>query len=105
LLQLHCENLKLDSEIVLRLGLITNELITNSFKHAQPHGEELKIAIDISEHNHTLNYHYTDNGKEKGAESNSSQGMSLLGNMWDQLQGDYEQTFSPHYQLSGSIGL
>ena len=106
-LSLQCDNIQLDSEKVLRLGLITNELITNTIKHAKPQNGKLEISLAIQENNHNITYHYKDNGNTQPNQQSStnSKGMSLLASMWEQLQGSYTQSFAPHYELIGKIGM
>lgn len=106
-INLTCDSIKLDSETVLRLGLITNELITNSFKHAKPENS-LKINLAVKLEQGALKYIYSDNGigyTQTNLHSNNSQGMSLLASLWKQIHGSYEQTFSPNYTLVGNLEI
>ena len=104
-LALDCGSLKLDSEKVLRLGLITNELITNSFKHARTKDQSLDISLAITFEKDELKYNYSDNGSIHAdfKEDKDSQGMGLIDSLWSQLHGNYKQSFNPNYQLEGSL--
>jgi len=86
------------------LGLIINEIITNSLKHGIQNGEEGEIYISISK---SKNKHFTlkigDNGigfkEKKGAES---MGLSLIHDLSEQLEGNISRNFSKkgtHYIL------
>ena len=56
------EPLVLDVDSVIPLGLIINELLTNSIKHAFPHQKEGIVYIDIQESNEGLQLQVADNG-------------------------------------------
>jgi two-component sensor histidine kinase len=45
------------------LGMMINELITNSFKHAFEGQNEGLITIKLDQHTEFISIHYTDNGK------------------------------------------
>lgn len=82
-------------------GLILNELITNSFKHAQTHGEKLKINIELKQANASINLKVKDNGSgfdfdfDKDKESQSL-GMELIKSLVEQIEG--------HYKISNQNG-
>lgn len=56
------ESIKLDYDRAISIGLITNELITNSFKYAFFNIEKPTIQINISKVENRLSYLYKDNG-------------------------------------------
>lgn len=57
------EDLSLDSNILFTVGLIVNELLTNSGKYAFPDGQAGEITIHFFKHDtNTLSLHYSDNG-------------------------------------------
>ncbi len=106
-LSLNCPDLSLDSEKVLRLGLITNELITNSFKHAHTSAQALNIDIEIAKQGaESILYSYSDNGEaQELTPSLDSKGIGLIDNLWLQMHGEYQQSFSPHYKLNGTLAI
>ncbi len=106
-LSLNCPDLNIDSEKVLRLGLITNELITNSFKHAHTSAQALNIDIEIARQGtESILYSYSDNGEaQELTPTLDSKGIGLIDNLWLQLHGDYKQSFSPHYRLKGTLAI
>lgn len=71
-------------------GLIVNELITNSFKHAQRPGIKLSVKIDLKEINELLVLEFKDNGPGKiNTETNGSLGMELIRSLAGQLDAEY----------------
>ena len=77
---LHAESLILDIETITPIGLILNELIVNTLKHAfdvvKP---DSKITIDFKRDNETLVLKITDNGKGfSGEVKNTSFGITLM---------------------------
>lgn len=78
----------------ISIGLICNELISNSIKHARRAGEPLLVKIAIS-YEQMLSIHYTDNGK--GPENDSGQkkgtGMKLIELLTRQLHGVMQISF------------
>lgn len=56
------QQLKLDVETVIPIGLIVNELITNALKYAFPDDRPGEISVKFSEGDHVLNLIVSDNG-------------------------------------------
>ncbi|WP_440944838.1 MEDS domain-containing protein [Methanosarcina sp. T3] len=110
-LELDLEQVFLGMDTAIPLGIIVNELVSNSFKHAFPHGKESKIQMklqrngtsaarkDISCQNRTYiekkGFHYTlevsDNGKgipeEIDIENSNSLGLQLVNILVEQIDG------------------
>jgi two-component system, sensor histidine kinase PdtaS len=87
------ENTNLDVEIALSVGLILNELLTNSLKYAYPSlnkSKPLKITIDI------LNdrFHYADNGEclptDFDFKNNAGFGIQFIASFAHQIKGKYK---------------
>ena len=106
-IQLLCPEIELDSEKALRLGLITNELITNSFKHAQTEKNNLSLSLKIeATSTDELIYSYSDNGINKAEvqkDTSISQGIGLIESLWNQLNGTFTYSMIPNYKMEGSI--
>lgn len=90
-----CEDILLNIDQTIPLGLIINELITNSFKHAFVGLDNSIniITISIIENNKKIKLHYQDNGigiKEKKGETKNSVGLKLLKMLVQELQGKHE---------------
>ena len=86
-----------DINYAIPLGLIINELISNSYKHAFPYQENGEIIISLennSENHYTLNYQ--DNGVgfpgNMKTLSSSSLGITLIFNLVRQLEANIEFT-------------
>lgn len=56
------ENLNIDVDTIIPIGLILNELISNSFKHAFPNEKEGNISIALKRANNQLELKVCDNG-------------------------------------------
>ncbi len=89
-LNLNCPNSKIDSDICLRIGLIANELITNSFKHSVVPDGPLQLNLDIELKENEFNYTYSDNGTNAKKVVNSQQGLKLVEELIDQLNGKHK---------------
>ncbi|GAB2617447.1 tetratricopeptide repeat protein [Belliella aquatica] len=61
-LSVSMEALELNVERAIPIGLIVNELITNSLKYAFPENREGKITISLYQNNAHLYLHYADDG-------------------------------------------
>lgn len=73
------DDLLIDVDTIIPIGLILNELICNSLKHAFPNTEEGLIKVELKEEANELKLKISDNGI--GSESNSTDksfGMVLI---------------------------
>lgn len=90
---------ELDVDTAVPIGLIVNELLTNSLKYAFPGGEKGRIALSLKEiENHRLHLVVADNGIGKSRDvrpSGTGFGTQLVKLLTNQLQGtlqaDYQQ--------------
>ncbi len=80
--------LNLDVDTMVPLGLIVNELITNSLKHAFPDGGPGRIKISLREENDHLYLSVADNGVGQVVKRNrkSSFGQSLVESLGQKLE-------------------
>lgn len=75
---------------ILSLGLLLNELVTNSIKHAQSGHEQLVIHLELVKTNNEIELNYSDNGAVFCFENNhSSLGLLIIEGMVKQLKGNY----------------
>lgn len=82
------ENIALKVDKALPLGLILNELITNSIKHAKTESLILDLKLNLIDDNFELSY--SDNGTDFDFENNrDSLGLLIIGGMVKQLKGNY----------------
>ena len=80
-LKIDMSELELDVDTAVPIGLITNELITNSLKYAFPNKQKGQISITLtSEENGLLKLNIADNGQatQKEASSKKSKGFGTL---------------------------
>lgn len=84
----------LDVDVAIPLGLIINELVSNSFKHAFADVEEAQLFIALHLRNDKLQLELSDNGKGLPGgfivESSSSFGLELVQALVNQLKGSIE---------------
>jgi two-component sensor histidine kinase len=94
-------NLTFDAETMSSLGLIINELITNSYKYAFQADNEnlLNIVLTIEGDNFILNY--SDNGPglpvDFDLETSNSLGMQLISILTNQLNGSVTYKRTPKF--------
>jgi len=96
------ENLKLDANTGLYLGLMINELIVNSIKHATV-SEDLKIHLSLLQKEEDLYISYQDNGASTVLEKATSGGLSLIHDLFKQLNGTMRTSAVNGYELVGQI--
>lgn len=79
---------EIDLKTVVPLGLLLNELISNSYKYAFTNQEKGLINIRINESVKNFSLHYHDNGKWKEPSKNASGfGLDLITILTEQLNG------------------
>ncbi len=93
-LNINVEDVSLNIETAIPLGLIVNELLTNSIKHAFPDGREGEIRIDLRPTDDRIELVVGDNGvgfpEDLDFRKTESLGMQLVFELVDQLDGEIE---------------
>ncbi|WP_298427639.1 sensor histidine kinase [uncultured Kordia sp.] len=93
------EALVFDGDTTANLGLIVNELITNSFKYAFKTDQRNEISITIEKQNSYYKLTYSDSGEglsdDFNFESTTSLGMELIQILTDQLSGELSYVKEP----------
>ena len=88
------DDLELDIESVIPLGLITNELITNAFKHAFHNTVHGKLHLSVKAHEDKIRLAVKDNGTglpfTEIPERSKSMGMQLIRMFANKLNGKLE---------------
>ncbi|MEO8399590.1 MAG: PAS domain S-box protein, partial [Ignavibacteriaceae bacterium] len=90
------EDVSMNMDIAINLGLIINELISNALKYAFPNGKEGYISISLIEESNVLKLSVIDNGIGLPEELNiieiNSLGLQLVNAFTEQLGGIFKLT-------------
>lgn len=93
-LKINVDELFLDINIAIPLGLIINELVTNSLKYAFPEGRSGEIKIDLHPQNDDYEFTVKDTGvgfpDDLDLHNSSSLGLELVKSLTDQIDGEIE---------------
>lgn len=93
-LQLDVQDIHLDVDSAVPLGLIINELVTNSLKYAFPDDQEGIIKIDFHQEGDEYTLEVSDDGigipDDFEVEKSDSLGMLLVNSLTSQIQGTLE---------------
>lgn len=93
-LKFDLEPLEVNKKCITPLGIIINELVTNTLKHAfQPGQENKQISLSLTKKDSVATLEYFDNGigiAENIRNRDGSLGMKLIGNLARQLKGDMQ---------------
>lgn len=91
---MNLENLMVDINTTVPLGLIVNELLTNSMKHGFIEGKEGEILIDFHKEDETFVLIVGDTGvgfpEDLDFRNTSTLGLQLVNNLTSQLDGKIE---------------
>ncbi|MDN3724878.1 tetratricopeptide repeat protein [Aequorivita sp. SDUM287046] len=91
------EELELDVDTAVPIGLIVNELLTNALKYAFPEGKSGKINISLKRENDSLQLKVSDDGigKTQGAKPKGTGfGTQLVNLLTQQLNGTVSEDYS-----------
>lgn len=83
-----------DLKTIVPFGLLVNELVSNSMKHAFTGSAEdtISVRLQMDEQEHKLFFEYLDNGIWlEPAEGASSFGLELIDILTEQMEGHYER--------------
>lgn len=85
------EPIELNAKLLSSLGIILNELITNSMKHAFIEIQNPEIRLNISKHKNILSLEYSDNGigipETISFQNTPGFGLQLIGMLTEQIEG------------------
>jgi len=93
LIELECEKIELELSNAIPCGLILNELITNSFKHAVKPGDQLRVRIRIIQLQNEVLIFYNDSGPglpPEEAMKKNTLGLEIIRSLADQLDAAFE---------------
>ena len=104
--EIQTNSLKLEMDKAIPLGLILNEWITNSFKHAfkPPHKGHISVQlIKVNNSDFSYQFIYRDNGKMKfsNKEEQHTLGLRIINMMAEQIHGElhFEYNNGANYEL------
>ncbi|MCI0487428.1 MAG: PAS domain S-box protein [Blastocatellia bacterium] len=94
-LKIEAEDIRLDIDTAIPCGLIINELVSNSLKHAFPDGRKGQVKIDLhSADDNEFALTISDNGigfpESMDFKSTRSLGLRIVNSLVDQLKGKIE---------------
>ena len=93
-LKINVEDIFLDINTAIPLGLIVNELITNSLKHAFPEGRKGEIDVNFHKKDDYYEFVLMDNGvgvpDTIDYKNTESLGMQIITNLTEQIDGNIE---------------
>jgi two-component sensor histidine kinase len=98
-IDLHMEDIDLSGDLAMQVGLLTNELLTNAFKHAFPGGRPGRIEVTLARHDpDRLRLTIRDNGAGADPETqHSSMGSKLIDAFVGQMRGEITVESSTGY--------
>jgi len=92
--KLEISDIDVDIDAAIPIGLIINELISNSLKYAFPEGRTGEVSISVKKEGHTLNVLFHDTGIGIPADLDwrdaPSLGLRLVNTLVDQMNGTIE---------------
>ncbi|EOQ87321.1 PAS domain S-box protein [Leptospira yanagawae serovar Saopaulo str. Sao Paulo = ATCC 700523] len=92
-LQFVAEDFKLSPEKLQAIGIITNELLTNSLKYAKNNTNDLTISIRVSREGNHFHLEIRDNGSGFQIETTNTEnqgfGINLVTMLTKQIKGDF----------------
>ena len=98
-LEMNVENIKMDINNAIPLGLISNELITNCFKHAFPNGRNGQVQIDLRKNGGLCEMIVRDNGvgfpEEIDFRNTNSLGLQMINSLTKQIDGSIDLDNNP----------
>ncbi len=85
------ENIKLNIETGIPCGLIINELVSNSLKHAFPNERKGEVCVSLKSYDDDYKFVVSDNGiglpDDIEAKKTDGLGLQLVNNLVSQLDG------------------
>lgn len=93
-LETHLEKIFMDVDIALSVGLILNELVTNSLKHAFPNGHDGSVRVSLERIKDDVIIEVSDDGigipSGSAIDDSKSRGMSIVRMLAEQIGGIVE---------------
>lgn len=104
-IEINAPTIVIDLETIVPIGLLINELLLNSFKHAFKANQQGHICIDLKEDDGTFKLHYFDSGVWKESDSVGF-GTQLVDALTEQMNGEYSRSESEFtFHLRPMVGI
>ena len=85
------EDISLDLDHSVPVGLILNEIVVNSIKHGFPNGRQGEIRVDLKREGQDICFRVVDNGVGVQKEDvDDSMGIELIETLASQIDGTFE---------------
>ena len=99
--EIKCENIDMRIAEAISVGILLNELLTNSVKHAKPSGNLLEILIAFRADNNKIRLDYSDNGQCNAPFDKGKKGIgtTIISSMVRQLHGTSETYFNGNFKF------
>ena len=92
--EMDVDEMEMDVDTIIPLGLIVNELISNALKHAFDKNQKGSISLSLKQKSDGIELKVSDDGKGIGfneiPKSNKSLGMDLVKSFVKKLKGDLQ---------------
>ncbi len=102
-IRLNVEDIEMNINEIIPLGMLLNELLTNSLKYAFQDKKEGVITLEITPIPDAYKVHYQDNGRGFNLaefEQSKSLGLTIVNMLLKQLQADYEVNTENGFNIS-----
>lgn len=100
--QLNIEQIKMNLNEITPLGMLLNELLTNSLKYAFEDQQKGFITLDITKHNQSYSVKYRDNGRgfdQCKFEDSETMGFTITNALLQQLEADVDLDTSDGFTI------
>lgn len=99
--KISCDNIELGITEAIPVGILLNELLMNSFKHAKPPANLIEIIVMLEKNNDEINFLYRDNGQDGIYFSNGKIGIgtTVINGMVRQLHAKSEVLHNKGFQF------
>lgn len=102
-ISLEVDQLSMNLNEAIPLGMLLNELLTNSYKYAYDESEQGKIDIDITEKSDSYKVSYQDYGRgfdRQEVEESKTLGMTIVQMLLKQLDAEYQFETQEGFSIS-----
>ncbi|MFP8489220.1 PAS domain S-box protein [Gracilimonas sp. Q87] len=106
-IRLEVDDIEMNINEIIPLGMLLNELLTNSLKYAFKEQENGVIILDITKNQQAYKVKYLDNGRgfdRSDFEDSASLGFTIVNLLLQQLRADYDLETKDGFEISFNFG-